>query len=173
MEHVGFETLDYVTNTQWPDLVFSSVELVASADATSGVTRIPHQDEFWVELNGLTTHQVLQDFPSYQIGTHEVTNEQFSEFIVDGGYQQEEFWKHEFVREGEVLSWEEATAQFRDVTGRSGPSTWEGGTYPVGEADYPVRGISWYEAAAYAAFRGQSLPTAYHWERAALFWQRP
>ena len=163
MEHVGFETLDYVTNTQWPDLVFSSVELVASADATSGVTRIPHQDEFWVELNGLTTHQVLQDFPSYQIGTHEVTNEQFSEFIVDGGYQQEEFWKHEFVREGEVLSWEEATAQFRDVTGRSGPSTWEGGTYPVGEADCPVRGISWYEAAAYAAFRGQSLPTAYHW----------
>ena len=28
--------------------------------------------------------------------------------------------------------------------------------------------MSWYEAAAYAAFRGKSLPTLYHWIRAAL-----
>jgi eukaryotic-like serine/threonine-protein kinase len=47
---------------------------------------------------------------------------------------------------------------FRDTTGRPGPSTWEGGHYPEGEADYPVSGISWYEAAAYAEFAGKSLP---------------
>ena len=31
----------------------------------------------------------------------------------------------------------------------------------------PVGGVSWYEAAAYAAFADQSLPTIYHWYRAA------
>ncbi len=29
-------------------------------------------------------------------------------------------------------------------------------------------GVSWFEAAAYARFRGKSLPTAYHWYRAAF-----
>ena len=36
-----------------------------------------------------------------------------------------------------------------------------------GQADFPVGGVSWYEAAAYAAFAGKSLPTIYHWYRAA------
>ena len=53
--------------------------------------------------------------------------------------------------------------QFRDSTGRPGPSTWELGTYPDGQDDWPVSGVSWYEAAAYAAFAGKTLPTVYHW----------
>ena len=105
--------------------------------------------------------------PSYEIDKYEVTNEQFSEFLTSGGYQREQHWKHEFLRDGHVLTWQEAMAEFRDTTGRPGPSTWEGGTYPVGEERYPVRGISWYEAAAYAEFSGKSLPTAYHWAGAA------
>ena len=36
-----------------------------------------------------------------------------------------------------------------------------------GQDDFPVTGISWYEAAAYAEFAGKSLPTIYHWNRAA------
>jgi dienelactone hydrolase len=56
---------------------------------------------------------------------------------------------------------------FRDRTGRSGPSTWELGTYPEGEAAYPVTGVSWYEAAAYAEFAGKSLPSLHHWIYAA------
>ena len=31
----------------------------------------------------------------------------------------------------------------------------------------PVGGVSWYEAAAFAKFAGKSLPTIYHWARAA------
>ena len=38
---------------------------------------------------------------------------------------------------------------------------------PKGQDDFPVTGISWYEAAAYAEFAGKSLPTIYHWNRAA------
>jgi dienelactone hydrolase len=52
---------------------------------------------------------------------------------------------------------------FVDKTGKKGPASWEAGTYPDGEEDFPVAGISWYEASAYAAFKGKKLPTVYHW----------
>src|SRR5882762_6294532 len=50
---------------------------------------------------------------------------------------------------------------------RMTPSTWELGSYAPGQDDYPVSGLSWYEAAAYAQFTGKSLPTVFHWFRAA------
>ena len=56
---------------------------------------------------------------------------------------------------------------FRDRPGRPGPATWELGTYPDGQDDYPVGGISWYEAEAYCASVGKQLPTVYHWYQAA------
>ena len=36
-----------------------------------------------------------------------------------------------------------------------------------GQEDWPVSGVSWYEAAAYAKFAGKSLPTVYQWQRAS------
>jgi dienelactone hydrolase len=61
------------------------------------------------------------------------------------------------------VSWEEAVKRFVDQTGLPGPSTWQAGDYPEGQADYPVSGVSWYEASAYAEFAGKSLPTGAHW----------
>jgi serine/threonine protein kinase len=40
-----------------------------------------------------------------------------------------------------------AMALFRDTTGRPGPATWILASYPDGQDDYPVSGVSWYEAA--------------------------
>ena len=77
--------------------------------------------------------------------------------------KREEYWKEPFVKNGRTLSWEQAMSQFHDTTGHPGPATWEAGSYPNGHAQYPVAGVSWYEAMAYAAFAGKSLPTAYHW----------
>jgi eukaryotic-like serine/threonine-protein kinase len=57
--------------------------------------------------------------------------------------------------------------RFVDATHRSGPAAWELGSYPAGQEDLPVSGVSWYEAAAYAAFVGKSLPTAWQWRFAA------
>ena len=77
------------------------------------------------------------------------------------------YWKIPFVRDGQTLSLEQAMLLFRDKTDRAGPSTWELANYPAGEDDYPVSGVSSYEAAAYAQFAGKSLPTVFHWYRAA------
>lgn len=110
---------------------------------------------------------------AYLIDKYEVTNRQYKEFVDKGGYENRVYWKERFLQDGRELSWEEARHLLRDATGRPGPSTWEGGTYPVGQDDYPVRGVCWYEAAAYAEFAGKSLPSLHHWHKAALVWLAP
>jgi dienelactone hydrolase len=56
-------------------------------------------------------------------------------------------------------------ARFVDQTGLPGPAFWEAQDYPEGQDEYPVHGISWFEAAAFAEFAGKALPTAGHWRR--------
>lgn len=107
------------------------------------------------------------EVPGFWVDRYEATNRQYKEFIDAGGYQNREYWKEPFLKNGRVLSWEEAMAEFRDPSGKPGPATWELGSYPEGKADYPVGGVSWYEALAYAEFAGKSLPTVHHWFRAA------
>jgi eukaryotic-like serine/threonine-protein kinase len=107
------------------------------------------------------------ELPGFWIDKYEVTNRRFKEFVDARGYQKPEYWKHPFVKNGRVLSWAEATAEFRDATGRVGPATWQLGSPIDGTEDLPVGGVSWYEAAAYAEFAGKSLPTVYEWYRAA------
>jgi eukaryotic-like serine/threonine-protein kinase len=97
----------------------------------------------------------------------EVTNRQYKEFVDKGGYRSPEYWTVPFADAGRTLSWEDAMTAFRDRTSRAGPATWEFGTYPDGAADLPVSGVSWYEAAAFAAFAGKKIPTAFHWRAAA------
>jgi len=74
----------------------------------------------------------------YFIDRTEVTNAAFKEFVDAGGYQQREYWHHEFRRGGRTLTWEEAMTQLVDATGRPGPAMWEVGAYPAGQDDYPV-----------------------------------
>jgi serine/threonine protein kinase/formylglycine-generating enzyme required for sulfatase activity/dienelactone hydrolase len=108
--------------------------------------------------------------PEFLIDRTEVTNRDFKEFVVAGGYERPSYWDGiAFVDEtGRDLTFDEARSRFVDSTGRAGPATWELGDYPRGQDDYPVTGISWYEAAAYAQFRGKRLPSVMNWVRAAL-----
>ena len=84
-----------------------------------------------------------------------------------GGYEKPQYWKHPFTTGSVTLSWEVALKRFRDATGQPGPALWRGGDYPTGEDEHPVRGLSWYEAAAYAEYAGKTLPTITHWLRAS------
>jgi eukaryotic-like serine/threonine-protein kinase len=101
--------------------------------------------------------------PQYFIDRFEVTNRDYQKFVDSGGYAKREYWREKFTKDGHDLSWSDAMAEFRDSTGRAGPSTWIAGHYPEGKADYPVSGISWFEASAYAVFVGKQLPTIVQW----------
>lgn len=103
----------------------------------------------------------------YWVDKYEVTNRQYKQFVDNGGYATARYWDQAFTKNGRQFSYLEAISQFRDTTGRPGPSIWELGEYPKGRDDFPVSGVSWYEAAAYCKFTGKQLPSIYHWYRAA------
>jgi len=105
--------------------------------------------------------------PPFHVDIYEVTNRDYKRFVDAGGYRTREHWAEPFAKDGREIPWEEGLRDLVDQTGRPGPSTWELGTYPQGQDEFPVRGVSWYEAAAYAKFAGKRLPSLHHWRRAA------
>jgi formylglycine-generating enzyme required for sulfatase activity len=100
---------------------------------------------------------------------HEVTNREYKRFVDASAYQRRECWKEPFERDGKILTWDEAMAGFRDTAGRPGPAGWTLGAYEPGTDDFPVTGVSWYEAAAYAVFAGKRLPSVYHFAVASAW----
>ena len=74
----------------------------------------------------------------------------------------------DFIKDGVSLSFEQAQEIMIDSTGMTGPAGWEVGTYLQGTENKPVTGISWYEALAYARYKGNILPPMYHWAKAAF-----
>jgi eukaryotic-like serine/threonine-protein kinase len=154
----GYDTLFGVAST-WglggdPDLV-SGCNIFRKLDRRDslpeGMVRV---------LSTETESGRLNDF---LIGKYEVTNKQFKQFVDAGGYNEKKYWKHEFRKDGKVIPWEKAMEMLVDNTGRPGPSTWTGSDYPNGQGDFPVSGVSWYEATAFAEWKGMTLPTSQHW----------
>ncbi len=151
----------YLARTPTPAVI----ELVPAGSVPEGMVYIPG-GEFPVRVMGLSIDPIFLE--AYFLDRNEVTNAKYFEFIRAGGYEREVYWDGlEFMLDGQRLSWAQAMSEMVDSTGRPGPATWEFGTYPTGQENFPVTGVSWYEAVAYTQFRGTSLPTLYHWARAA------
>ncbi|HXF40739.1 MAG TPA: SUMF1/EgtB/PvdO family nonheme iron enzyme [Blastocatellia bacterium] len=70
-----------------------------------------------------------------------------------------------FIDKTEVTN--AAYKKFVDATGHKPPSNWTGANYPEGRGDAPVTGVTWQDAADYAASVGKRLPTEAEWEAAA------
>ncbi len=108
-------------------------------------------------------HKVL--LAPYRLASRLVTNGEWLAFMADGGYRRAEFWHADGWTlvgvEGwrAPLYWREDDAGWRQLTLR--------GLRAI-EADQPVAHVSYYEAAAYAAWAGCRLPTEAEWESAAV-----
>jgi formylglycine-generating enzyme required for sulfatase activity len=106
----------------------------------------------WVAValpSEVPAHDVTQS-TGYWIDRTEVTNAMFGAFKDAGGYTTESYWSPE--------GWD--WVGHRVVAGLPKPCE---GDAP----DVPRRCITWYEAEAYAAWRGGRLPTEAEWEFAA------
>ncbi len=144
-----------------------NVQLPPLEGAPDGMVRVSGPRSPGVTyVNGETQPTVA--FDDFWIDRDEVTNRQYAAFVSAGGYRRPEFWRFPF-READsgLVPWKEAMTRFRDRTGRPGPATWVLGRFQQGHDDYPVTGISWYEAAAFAVYAGKSLPTLFHWDYVA------
>jgi serine/threonine protein kinase/dienelactone hydrolase len=158
IEKPGFETQIFAFRNFEYDTAAGKVK------PSTNLSRILHKSgSLPSEMVYVSGGKALGDF---LIDKYEVTNRQYKEFIDKGGYLKKEYWKNKIIRDGKELSWQQAMKEFVDQTGRPGPSTWNAGTYPNGQEDWPVNGVSWHEAAAYAEFAGKALPTNAHWNSA-------
>jgi eukaryotic-like serine/threonine-protein kinase len=112
---------------------------------------------------GMVRVEGAAGLPDFFVDRYEVTNREYRAFVAAGGYRDARHWKEPFVRDGRRLTFTEAMRLLVDRTGQPGPAGWETSVYPEGQDELPVTGVSWYEAAAYAAFAEKALPTVSHW----------
>lgn len=111
-----------------------------------------------IEFENLTApEEFTVAVQSVYLDRHLVTNRQFQKFVDAGGYQEMAIWDQEI--------WP-AVLDFIDQTDHPGPRFWKNGHYLPGQANLPVVGVSWYEAAAYARWVGKRLPTDAEWVKA-------
>ena len=136
-------------------------------EVPAGTAIVGAPDEWggFVYDNERPAHEV--SLPAFKIDRLLTTNEDYARFVAEGGYERREWWGAE--------GWE-----WRTKEGWSHPLYWRrdgaGGwrerlMFEEVELrpDHPVVGVSWYEAEAYANFRGKRLPTEAEWERAAAW----
>ena len=139
--------------------------LIPAATVPAGMVFVPGGNYRLIAWSRPTDRRVRLD--DYFIDKYEVSNQEYKEFINAGGYVKPELWRHPFVKDGRTLSRAEALRLLVDRTGLPGPRTWSNQSFPEGRGAYPVTDITWYEADAYAAFRGKQLATIFQWEKAA------
>ena len=100
------------------------------------------------------------------LSSHLVTNDEYLGFIEEGGYENPLLWLSDGWEMKEKEKWSAPLYWEKD-----GNQWWVftlGGMMPLDRAA-PVVHVSFYEAAAFAKWKGARLPTEFEWETAARF----
>ncbi|UZO82630.1 ergothioneine biosynthesis protein EgtB [Aquimarina sp. ERC-38] len=124
-----------------------------------GVYEIGHKGFDFCYDNELGVHKVY--LQKYAIADTLVTNREYLEFIEDGGYQNSLLWHAEgwdWVQTHKItqpMYWHQVDHVFHQYTLR--------GLQPL-DLKAPVTHISYYEAFAFAEWKGLRLPTEFEWE---------
>jgi ergothioneine biosynthesis protein EgtB len=128
----------------------------------AGLYAIGHEGDDFCYDNELGRHQVY--LQPYRLSTALVSNGEYLAFMEQGGYRQFEHWYAEgwdWVKNNAV----EAPLYWYHIEGAWYHYTLQG-LQPLA-LQAPLTHISFYEAAAYAAWKGCRLPTEFEWEAAA------
>jgi len=127
-----------------------------------GIYEIGHQGDSFCFDNELRRHKVYLNV--YEMSPTLVTNQEYLEFINDGGYQNFRHWHAEgwdWVNRNRVLAplyWHQIDGEWHNYTYH--------GLQLLNQKD-TLTHISYFEASAYAAWKGFRLPTEFEWEAAA------
>ncbi|WP_036156345.1 ergothioneine biosynthesis protein EgtB [Maribacter forsetii] len=128
---------------------------------SEGIYEIGHNSTDFCFDNELGRHKVyLHD---YQISNKLVTNEEYIEFIKSDGYKRFDLWHAagwDWVQQNQV----NAPLYWHEIDGIWHYYSLKGLTEVDLEA--PVTHISYFEAFAFAQFKGCRLPTEFEWEAA-------
>ena len=100
----------------------------------------------------------------YRLASRLITCGEYLAFIEDGGYRRPEFWLSDGWAMVQAQAWT-APLYWSNEGGEWQMFTLNG-VQPM-KRDEPVVHVSFYEAAAYAAWAGKRLPTEFEWEAAA------
>lgn len=127
-----------------------------------GIYEVGHTGNGFCFDNELNRHKVYLN--AFEIGSNMVTNAGYLEFIDAGAYRDFRFWHAEgwdWVNANKIeapLYWHLIDGQWHCYT--------LAGLQPLKPSE-PVGHISYYEAYAYAMWKGMRLPTEFEWEVAA------
>ena len=102
----------------------------------------------------------------FELASRLVTCGEFAEFIADGGYRRPELWLSAGWQTVEEQGWQ-APLYWRQRAGEWEIGSLRGKRTLAEAATSPVTHVSYFEADAYAHWKGLRLPTEAEWEHAA------
>ena len=116
---------------------------------------------FYFDNEGPRHRQYLEAF---ELADRLITNGEYKEFIADGGYSNPALWLSDGWAKCQSDAWQ--APKYWELHDAAWWAMTLQGFRPVEDSE-PVTHISYYEADAYATWRGARLPTEFEWEFAA------
>jgi len=126
-----------------------------------GIVRVGHESEGFAFDNEGPAHEVL--LRPFRIASRPITCGEYLAFMEDGGYRRPEFWLSDGWATIQSQAWDAPLYWISD--GEAWSVFTLNGAKNL-DPDEPVAHVSFFEAAAYAAWAGARLPTEFEWEAA-------